>query len=236
MSRGTWREANKGYRTLNEGDRVEFEIGGGTKGPQAPDLRRLDGVRGPANQGGPEMILEVNELQEHKNGSFPTPYLRFKGFHLNLQSEVLTKGGVRILVGGKIYQALIALLENAGQPVTREALRARLWPGTTLSKCEANINTTVNKLRHLLGDDRDAAARLINTVPRLGYAFVGKVEYDDAPETIAPTSERSPAENVRNSVPRTASREVCFAAGVIVLTVAGMLLGAAITLYLHRPL
>jgi DNA-binding winged helix-turn-helix (wHTH) protein len=193
-------------------------------------------VRGPANQGGPEMILEVNELQERKNVSFPTPYLRFKGFHLNLQSEVLAKSGVRILVGGKIYQALIALLENAGQPVTRDALRARLWPGKTLSKCEANINTTVNKLRHLLGDDRDAAARLINTVPRLGYAFVGKVEYDDAPETIAPTSERSPAENVRNSVSRTASREVCFAAGVIVLTVAGMLLGAAITLYLHRPL
>lgn len=181
------------------------------------------------------MILEVSELQERKNVSFPTPYLRFKGFHLNLQSEVLTKGGVRIQVGGKIYQVLIALLENAGQPVTRDALRARLWPGKTLSTCEANINTTVNKLRHLLGDERDAA-RLINTVPRLGYAFVGKVEYDDAPETIAPTSERSPAENVRNSVPRTTSREVCFAAGVIVLTVAGMLLGAAITLYFHRPL
>ena len=181
------------------------------------------------------MILEVNELQERKNGSFPTPYLRFKGFHLNLQSEVLTKGGVRVRVGGKMYQVLIALLENPGQPVTRDALRARLWPGKTLSECEANINTTVNKLRHLLGDDRDAAT-LINTVPRLGYAFAGKIEYVDAPEIIAPRSERSPAENVRNSVPRTAGRELCFAAGVIVLTVAGMLLGAAITLYFHRPL
>jgi len=222
-------------KTLNEGDRVEFEIGGGTKGPQAANVRRLDGVRGPANQGGPEMILEVDELQECNNGSFPTPYLRFKGFHLNLRSEVLTKGGVRVRVGGKMYQVLIALLENPGQPVTRDALRARLWPGKTLSECEANINTTVNKLRHLLGDDRDAP-RLINTVPRLGYAFAGKIEYVDAPEIIAPRSERSPAENVRNSVPRTAGREVYFAAGVIVLTVAGMLLGAAITLYFHRPL
>lgn len=223
-------------KTLNEGDRIEFEIGGGTKGPQAANVRRLDGVRGPANQGGPEMILEVNELQERKNGSFPTPYLRFKGFHLNLQSEVLTEGGVRVRVGGKMYQVLVALLENPGQPVTRDALRERLWPGKTLPKCEANINTTVNKLRHLLGDDRDAAARLINTVPRLGYAFAGKIEYVDAPEIIAPRSEPSLAENVRNSVPRTAGREVCLAAGVIVLTVAGMLLGAAITLYFHRPL
>ena len=182
------------------------------------------------------MILEVSELQERKNVSFPTPYLRFKGFHLNLQSEVLTEGGVRVRVGGKMYQVLVALLENYGQPVTRDALRARLWPGKTLSECEANINTTVNKLRHLLGDDRDAEARLINTVPRLGYAFAGKVEYVDAPEIIAPRSEPSPAENARNSVLRTAGREVYFAAGVIVLTVAGMLLGAAITLYFHRPL
>ena len=38
----------KGYRTLNEGDRVEFEIGGGTKEPQAANVRRLDGgVEGP---------------------------------------------------------------------------------------------------------------------------------------------------------------------------------------------
>jgi CspA family cold shock protein len=29
----------KGYRTLNEGDRVEFEIGQGPKGPQASKVR-----------------------------------------------------------------------------------------------------------------------------------------------------------------------------------------------------
>jgi len=43
-----------GYRTLNEGDRVEFEIGSGTKGPQAVNVWRLDGgLEGPRiNEGG----------------------------------------------------------------------------------------------------------------------------------------------------------------------------------------
>src|SRR6202030_911867 len=112
---------------------------------------------------------------------------------------------------------------------TRRAARADMARKDPLG-VRGKHNTTMNKLRHLLGDDRNAA-RLINTVPRLGYAFAGKIEYVDALEIIAPRSERSPAENVRNSVPRTAGREVYFAAGVIVLTVAGMLLGAAITLY-----
>lgn len=32
-----------GYRTLQEGDAVEFEIGPGTKGPQANDVRKIEG-------------------------------------------------------------------------------------------------------------------------------------------------------------------------------------------------
>jgi CspA family cold shock protein len=36
------------YRTLNECDRVEFEIGGRTKGPQPANVWRLDGgLEGP---------------------------------------------------------------------------------------------------------------------------------------------------------------------------------------------
>jgi len=41
-------ENTEQMKTLNEGDRVEFEIGSGTKGPQAANVCRLDGgVEGP---------------------------------------------------------------------------------------------------------------------------------------------------------------------------------------------
>lgn len=34
----------EGYRTLQEGDRVKFELVQGTKGPQAADVVKIDGI------------------------------------------------------------------------------------------------------------------------------------------------------------------------------------------------
>jgi len=50
----------------------------------------------------------------------------------------------------KVIEALLILVENPGQIITRETLRARLWPDETEINYDANVNTTVNKLRHIL--------------------------------------------------------------------------------------
>jgi len=39
-----------GYRTLNEGERVEFEVKQGPKGLQAESVRRLEGGHGHADE------------------------------------------------------------------------------------------------------------------------------------------------------------------------------------------
>src|SRR5882757_1989125 len=102
-------------------------------------------------------------------------YLCFGQFQVDLQRAELFREGSRIPIPSKVFQVLLALVERAGEIVTREALRARLWPQGTFVNYDANVNTTVNKLRLALGDGPEAP-QYVETIPRQGYCFVGKVE------------------------------------------------------------
>ena len=42
----------------------------------------------------------------------------------------------------------------------------------------ANVNTTVNKLRQVLGDSTNQPA-FVETIPRRGYAFIARTEFSD---------------------------------------------------------
>ena len=142
---------------------------------------------------------------------------------------------------GKVYQALLALLQKPGEIVTREELRMQLWPSDTHVNYDANVNTTVNKLRQVLGDSPDQPA-FVDTIPRKGYSFVGKVTYVDHP--VAPQAPRPEELSPRTtdvvraegsaSFFRTAILSKWFTAAVVVLVIASMLFGAALVLYAHR--
>jgi len=183
------------------------------------------------------MIAPSGRLEECGENTFPTRYLRFGNFHLDMRRQVLTKNGVQMRLVGKMYGVLTALLENPGEIVTRESLRAQLWPEKMPLDCNSNINNTVNQLRHALGDV-GRVPTLIETVPRKGYTLVARVECVDWPATISsPKNKPSPEEGARNSVlwnvVGIGRSRVWFAAGGIALVVVAMLFGAAITLYLH---
>src|SRR4029077_2694881 len=102
-------------------------------------------------------------------------YLCFGQFQVDLQREELFKEGSRVRIGSKVFQVLLALVERPGETVTREALRARLWPGDTFVNYDANVNATVNKLRLVLGDSPEKPM-YVETIPRQGYCFLGTVE------------------------------------------------------------
>jgi DNA-binding winged helix-turn-helix (wHTH) protein len=102
-------------------------------------------------------------------------YLCFGQFQVDLQREELFKEGSRVRIPCKGFQVLLALLERPGEIVTREALRARLWPGGTFLNYDANVNTAVNKLRLALGDS-PVKPMYVETIPRQGYCFLGTVE------------------------------------------------------------
>ena len=75
------------------------------------------------------------------------------------------------------FAVLAFLLERAGAVVTREELRAHLWPADTFVDFDHSLNTAVNKLREVLGDSA-SSPRFIETVSRRGYRFIAEVQWD----------------------------------------------------------
>ena len=175
-------------------------------------------------------------------GKFPARYARFGAFQLDMKRQDLTKNGARLRLPGKVCQVLVTLLERHGEIVTRQELRARLWGSDTHVNFDANVNTTVNKLRQILGDSNEQSV-YVQTIPRRGYSFIGTVEFVDRPEIaavgreeIAAAEENSPpSASTESSLFAPHRATVWFTAGVIALVVAAMLLGAAITLFSYRP-
>ena len=100
----------------------------------------------------------------------PARYIRFGPFQIDQQRQEVTKSGSRLRLQGKVYQVLLALVEKQGDVLTREELRLRLWPNETHVNYDANVNTTVNKLRQALGDSCEKPI-YIETVPRKGYCL-----------------------------------------------------------------
>lgn len=78
----------------------------------------------------------------------------------------LTVNGKRVAVEAKPLELLTALLEEAGNLVSKDALLDRIWPDVTV--VEASLPTAVHKLRLVFNDDA-RASQIIETVPRAGY-------------------------------------------------------------------
>src|ERR1700724_2637222 len=157
-------------------------------------------------------------------------YIRFGPFQVDQQRQEVTRNGVRLKLQGKVYEVLIALIEKQCDVVTREELRVRLWPAESQVNYDANVNTTVNKLRQALGDSSDKPL-YVETVPRKGYCLIVQPEFADAPlpSALVPViGQNGHAHAAEKSSPAIRS-DLWITLGVIALIVAGMLLGAGIT-------
>jgi DNA-binding winged helix-turn-helix (wHTH) protein/Tol biopolymer transport system component len=92
-----------------------------------------------------------------------------------METGELKKHGVRVRLQHKPFQILSALLERPGHLITREELRAKLWPSDVFVDFESGLNTAMNRLRISLGDSVDNPV-YIETLARLGYRFLAPVE------------------------------------------------------------
>src|SRR5688572_11188436 len=99
---------------------------------------------------------------------------RFGLFEVDSRTGELRKQGLRLRVRGRPIDILVLLLQTPGQVVTREDLRARLWPADTFVDFDHGLHSAVNRLRDALGDSADNP-RFIETLPRKGYRFIAPV-------------------------------------------------------------
>lgn len=112
---------------------------------------------------------------------------RFGVFEADLDARELRKQDRKVRLQGQPFAMLAFLLERAGTIVTREELRAHLWPADTFVDFDHSLNTAVNKLRETLGDSA-ANPRFVETLARRGYRFVADVQWDSKPSVTAETS------------------------------------------------
>ncbi len=101
--------------------------------------------------------------------------LRFGIFEVDLIAGELRKNGARIRLQEQPFQVLTALLQNAGQVVTRDELREKIWPADTFVDFDHSLNTAVNKIRESLGDSA-SSSRFVETLARRGYRFIAPVD------------------------------------------------------------
>ena len=106
------------------------------------------------------------------DGAGPRAY-RFGDFTLDLEAHRLDRAGRDVPLQPKVFETLRCLLERQGRLVTKRELHDRVWGDIAVS--DGAIVRCIGELRRALGDSV-TKPRYLETVPRVGYRFINRVE------------------------------------------------------------
>src|SRR5437867_2832264 len=152
----------------------------------------------------------------HAMSQFASPRrtLRFGSFEVDLASGELRRQGLKISLQDQPFRLLALLLERAGEVVTREELRDKLWPADTFVDFDHSLNTAVRKLREALGDSAETP-RYVETLARRGYRFVAPLAEPGPTAPLAHSADAdaaSPSPPTATRLPPSARRALVIAA------------------------
>lgn len=136
--------------------------------------------------------------------------IRFDNWTLRRQPRELLNDGARIQLQDQPLQALEELVTHPGEVVTREQLIARLWPKRVVD-FDTALNAAVRRLRVALQDEAETP-RYVETIPRTGYRFIGRVVPQWLPDPVSPAGPEP-------SAGRESHRRQWYAAAVLLLVV-----------------
>jgi TolB-like protein/Flp pilus assembly protein TadD len=105
-----------------------------------------------------------------------TRIYRFGPFVLDVADRSLKRQGAPISLTPKTFDLLVALADNAGRLVEKDALLRSVWPDVAVE--EGNLTKGVFSLRQLL--EEEGGPRYIETVPKRGYRFIAPITAENA--------------------------------------------------------
>ena len=98
---------------------------------------------------------------------------RFGAFELLVRRQLLIHAGTPVPVGSRALAILTALVEGAGDIITKEKLIAAAWPTTFVD--DSNLKVNVSNLRRALRF-KDPSQDYIVAIPSRGYRFIAPVQ------------------------------------------------------------
>jgi DNA-binding winged helix-turn-helix (wHTH) protein len=126
----------------------------------------------------------------------------FGSFRLLPAQRLLLEADRPLRLGSRAFDILVALVEKAGELVTKEELIARVWPNTVVE--DGNLRVHMAALRRALGDGQ-AGKRFVATIPGRGYRFVAPLSPLEAPQ---PGPSQAAGDEQKHNLPALQTRMV----------------------------
>jgi TolB-like protein len=106
----------------------------------------------------------------------------FGDFALDPDRRELTRNAEAVAIGPQVFDLLLFLVQNRERVVSKDDLLDSVWSGRIVS--ESTLTSHINAVRKAIGDS-GGEQRLIRTIARKGFRFVGDVREADASEAFA---------------------------------------------------
>lgn len=124
--------------------------------------------------------LRMVALPQAPIGEIAVRY-RFEDCVLDTDRHELRRNGLIVPAASQVLDLLGYLLCNRARTVTKDQLVAAVWNGRAIS--DSALTTRLNIARKVVGDSGQAQ-RLIKTMPRIGFRFVGDVHEEQVPAWV----------------------------------------------------
>jgi TolB-like protein len=113
----------------------------------------------------------------------------FEDYVLDIERRELRRGSELTATGPKVFDLLVYLVRNRERVVSKGDLLEAVWAGRIVS--ESTLASHINAARKAVSDSGEEQ-RLIRTIARKGFRFVGEVRSEEAKGSGAPALTQLP--------------------------------------------